>query len=167
MDKEMRLLQYAVSETFDGAMRDNALEYLNRLSNAVAESKEKDNALDQLGKELDRLKKETDQLNKELEVARKHSKRKSRQKHRLIKVMNDLAHGDVICSDGRPAMLGETLYGEDGRGWLIVGIATDYDHDLMGSDTTTEEHAIQPLKLEWLTHEPPLAEERKQNDTAC
>jgi|GEM_PF-4997919 len=50
MDKEMRLLQYAVSETFDGAMRDNALEYLNRLSNAVAESKEKDNALDQLGK---------------------------------------------------------------------------------------------------------------------
>lgn len=145
MDKEMRLLQYAVAQTFEGAMRDNALDYLKKLSDAVAESKEKDKALDQ-------LKKETDQLNKELKVARKHSKRKSRQKHRLIKVMNDIAHGDVICSDGRPAMLGETLYGEDGRGWLIVGIATDYDHDLMGSDMTTEEHAIQPLKLEWLTH---------------
>ncbi len=34
-----------------------------------------------------------------------------------------MAKGQMLCADGKPVMFGETLYGGDGRNWLIVGIA--------------------------------------------
>lgn len=43
-----------------------------------------------------------------------------------------MAKGQMLCADGKPVMFGETLYGGDGRDWLIVGIAGAWSYDVYG-----------------------------------
>lgn len=43
-----------------------------------------------------------------------------------------MAKGRMLCADGKPVMFGETLYGGDGRDWMIVGIAGKWSYDVYG-----------------------------------
>lgn len=61
--------------------------------------------------------------------------------------------GDVIGS-GKRVMFGETLYGGDGRDWLIVGIAGAWSYDVYGLHVAHDgKKEKKPLRAEWLVHE--------------
>lgn len=51
-------------------------------------------------------------------------------------------------------MFGETLYGGDGRDWLIVGIAGAWSYDVYGLHVAHDgKKEKKPLRAEWLVHE--------------
>ena len=55
---------------------------------------------------------------------------------------------------GKPVMFGETLYGGDGRDWLIVGIAGAWSYDVYGLHVAHDgKKEKKPLRAEWLVHE--------------
>lgn len=57
-------------------------------------------------------------------------------------------------ADGKPVMFGETLYGGDGRDWLIVGIAGAWSYDVYGLHVAHDgKKEKKPLRAEWLVHE--------------
>ena len=48
----------------------------------------------------------------------------------------------------------ETLYGGDGRDWLIVGIAGAWSYDVYGLHVAHDgKKEKKPLRAEWLVHE--------------
>lgn len=62
--------------------------------------------------------------------------------------------GQMLCADGKPVMFGETLYGGDGRDWLIVGIAGEWSYDVYGLHVAHDgKKEKKPLRAEWLVHE--------------
>lgn len=74
-------------------------------------------------------------------------KRKCRREKRMAK-------GQMLCADGKPVMFGETLYGGDGRDWLIVGIAGAWSYDVYGLHVAHDgKKEKKPLRAEWLVHE--------------
>ena len=74
-------------------------------------------------------------------------KRKCRREKRMAK-------GQMLCADGKPVMFGETLYGGDGRDWLIVGIAGEWSYDVYGLHVAHDgKKEKKPLRAEWLVHE--------------
>lgn len=65
-----------------------------------------------------------------------------------------MAKGQMLCADGKPVMFGETLYGGDGRDWLIVGIAGAWSYDVYGLHVAHDgKKEKKPLRAEWLVHE--------------
>lgn len=51
-------------------------------------------------------------------------------------------------------MFGETLYGGDGRDWMIVGIAGKWSYDVYGLHVAHDgKKEKKPLRAEWLVHE--------------
>lgn len=65
-----------------------------------------------------------------------------------------VAKGQMLCADGKPVMFGETLYGGDGRDWLIVGIAGAWSYDVYGLHVAHDgKKEKKPLRAEWLVHE--------------
>ena len=65
-----------------------------------------------------------------------------------------MAKGQMLCADGKPVMFGETLYGGDGRDWLIVGIAGARSYDVYGLHVAHDgKKEKKPLRAEWLVHE--------------
>lgn len=74
-------------------------------------------------------------------------KRKCRREKRMAK-------GQMLCADGKPVMFGETLYGGDGRDWMIVGIAGEWSYDVYGLHVARDgKKEKKPLRAEWLVHE--------------
>ena len=60
----------------------------------------------------------------------------------------------MLCADGKPVMFGETLYGGDGRDWMIVGIAGEWSYDVYGLHVAHDgKKEKKPLRAEWLVHE--------------
>lgn len=112
-EKDVRLLRYAVEQAFDGAMRDGALALLNRLVDSASEAANLEEELLNLKGEYQRSMENSKRgAFKRLDAA---YKRKCRREKRMAK-------GQMLCADGKPVMFGETLYGGDGRDWLIVGL---------------------------------------------
>lgn len=108
-EKDVRLLRYAVEQAFDGA-----LALLNRLVDSASEAANLEKELLNLKGEYQRSMENSKRgAFKRLDAA---YKRKCRREKRMAK-------GQMLCADGKPVMFGETLYGGDGRDWLIVGIA--------------------------------------------
>ena len=65
-----------------------------------------------------------------------------------------MAKGRMLCADGKPVMFGETLYGGDGRDWMIVGIAGKWSYDVYGLHVAHDgKKEKKPLRAEWLVHE--------------
>ena len=122
-EKDVRLLRYAVEQAFDGAMRDGALTLLNRLVDSASEAANLEEELLNLKGEYQR----SMENSKRGAFKRLHAayKRKCRREKRMAK-------GQMLCADGKPVMFGETLYGGDGRDWLIVGIAGEWSYDVYG-----------------------------------
>ena len=122
-EKDVRLLRYAVEQAFDGAMRDGALALLNRLVDSASEAANLEEELLNLKGEYQRSMENSKRgAFKRLDAA---YKRKCRREKRMAK-------GQMLCADGKPVMFGETLYGGDGRDWLIVGIAGAWSYDVYG-----------------------------------
>lgn len=144
-EKDVRLLRYAVEQAFDGAMRDGALALLNRLVDSASEAANLEEELLNLKGEYQR----SMENSKRGAFKRLHAayKRKCRREKRMAK-------GQMLCADGKPVMFGETLYGGDGRDWLIVGIAGEWSYDVywlhVAHDGKKEK---KPLRAEWLVHE--------------
>lgn len=64
----------------------------------------------------------------------------------------------LTARDGKPIALGDTVYGEDGKKWIIDAIGTDY---VWGRG----QHPTQKrMKPEWLAHELPDSAERIAED---
>ena len=122
-EKDVRLLRYAVEQAFDGAMRDGALALLNRLVDSASEAANLEEELLNLKGEYQRSMENSKRgAFKRLDAA---YKRKCRREKRMAK-------GQMLCADGKPVMFGETLYGGDGRDWLLVGIAGAWSYDVYG-----------------------------------
>lgn len=120
-EKDVRLLRYAVEQAFDGAMRDGALALLNRLVDSASEAANLEEELLNLKGEYQRSMENSKRgAFKRLDAA---YKRKCRREKRMAK-------GQMLCADGKPVMFGETLYGGDGRDWLIVGIAGAWSYSI-------------------------------------
>lgn len=147
LEKEMdvRLLRYAVEQAFDGAMRDGALALLNRLVDSASEAANLEEELLNLKGEYQRSMENSKRgAFKRLDAA---YKRKCRREKRMAK-------GQMLCADGKPVMFGETLYGGDGRDWLIVGIAGAWSYDVYGLHVAHDgKKEKKPLRAEWLVHE--------------
>lgn len=72
----------------------------------------------------------------------------------LVRQGKRMAKGQMLCADGKPVMFGETLYGGDGRDWLIVGIAGAWSYDVYGLHVAHDgKKEKKPLRAEWLVHE--------------
>lgn len=72
----------------------------------------------------------------------------------LTREVTRVAKGQMLCADGKPVMFGETLYGGDGRDWLIVGIAGEWSYDVYGLHVAHDgKKEKKPLRAEWLVHE--------------
>lgn len=144
-EKDVRLLRYAVEQAFDGAMRDGALTLLNRLVDSASEAANLEEELLNLKGEYQR----SMENSKRGAFKRLHAayKRKCRREKRMAK-------GQMLCADGKPVMFGETLYGGDGRDWLIVGIAGEWSYDVYGLHVAHDgKKEKKPLRAEWLVHE--------------
>lgn len=144
-EKDVRLLRYAVEQAFDGAMRDGALALLNRLVDSASEAANLEEELLNLKGEYQRSMENSKRgAFKRLDAA---YKRKCRREKRMAK-------GQMLCADGKPVMFGETLYGGDGRDWLIVGIAGAWSYDVYGLHVAHDgKKEKKPLRAEWLVHE--------------
>ena len=144
-EKDVRLLRYAVEQAFDGAMRDGALALLNRLVDSASEAANLEEELLNLKGEYQRSMENSKRgAFKRLDAA---YKRKCRREKRMAK-------GQMLCADGKPVMFGETLYGGDGRDWLIVGIAGASSYDVYGLHVAHDgKKEKKPLRAEWLVHE--------------
>lgn len=138
-------LKYAVEQAFDGAMRDGALALLNRLVDSASEAANLEEELLNLKGEYQRSMENSKRgAFKRLDAA---YKRKCRREKRMAK-------GQMLCADGKPVMFGETLYGGDGRDWLIVGIAGAWSYDVYGLHVAHDgKKEKKPLRAEWLVHE--------------
>lgn len=144
-EKDVRLLRYAVEQAFDGAMRDGALALLNRLVDSASEAENLEEELLNLKGEYQR----SMENSKRGAFKRLHAayKRKCRREKRMAK-------GQMLCADGKPVMFGETLYGGDGRDWMIVGIAGKWSYDVYGLHVARDgKKEKKPLRAEWLVHE--------------
>ena len=158
-EKYVRLLRYAVEQAFDGAMRDGALALLNRLVNSASEAANLEEELLNLKGEYQRSMENSKRgAFKRLDAA---YKRKCRREKRMAK-------GQMLCADGKPVMFGETLYGGDGRDWLIVGIAGARSYDVYGLHVAHDgKKEKKPLRAEWLVHElTDVGEEVQKKDAA-
>ena len=134
-EKDVRLLRYAVEQAFDGAMRDGALSLLNRLVDSASEAAN--------------LEEELLNLKGEYQRSMENSKR-----GRKCRREKQMAKGRMLCADGKPVMFGETLYGGDGRDWMIVGIAGKWSYDVYGLHVAHDgKKEKKPLRAEWLVHE--------------
>lgn len=144
-EKDVRLLRYAVEQAFDGAMRDGALALLNRLVDSASEAANLEEELLNLKGEYQRSMENSKRgAFKRLDAT---YKRKCRREKRMAK-------GQMLCADGKPVMFGETLYGGDGRDWLIVGIAGAWSYDVYGLHVAHDgKKEKKPLRAEWLVHE--------------
>ena len=144
-EMDVRLLRYAVEQAFDGAMRDGALALLNRLVDSASEAANLEEELLNLKGEYQRSMENSKRgAFKRLDAA---YKRKCRREKRMAK-------GQMLCADGKPVMFGETLYGGDGRDWLIVGIAGAWSYDVYGLHVAHGgKKEKKPLRAEWLVHE--------------
>ena len=144
-EKDVRLLRYAVEQAFDGAMRDGALALLNRLVDSASEAANLEEELLNLKGEYQRSMENSKRgAFKRLDAV---YKRKCRREKRMAK-------GQMLCADGKPVMFGETLYGGDGRDWLIVGIAGAWSYDVYGLHVAHDgKKEKKPLRAEWLVHE--------------
>lgn len=144
-EKDVRLLRYAVEQAFDGAMRDGALALLNRLVDSTSEAENLEEELLNLKGEYQR----SMENSKRGAFKRLHAayERKCRREKRMAK-------GQMLCADGKPVMFGETLYGGDGRDWMIVGIAGEWSYDVYGLHVARDgKKEKKPLRAEWLVHE--------------
>lgn len=144
-EKDVRLLRYAVEQAFDGAMRDGALTLLNRLVDSASEAENLEEELLNLKGEYQR----SMENSKRGAFKRLHAayKRKCRREKLMAK-------GQMLCADGKPVMFGETLYGGDGRDWMIVGIAGKWSYDVYGLHVAHDgKKEKKPLRAEWLVHE--------------
>lgn len=65
----------------------------------------------------------------------------------------------LTAKDGKSIQLGDTVWGEDGKRWRIVGIGERY---VWGQNI--EKSGQKRLKPEWLTHEEPDSWERILDD---
>lgn len=144
-EKDVRLLRYAVEQAFDGAMRDGALSLLNRLVDSASEAAN-------LEEELLNLKGE---YQRSMENSKRGAfKRLHATYERKCRREKQMAKGRMLCADGKPVMFGETLYGEDGRDWMIVGIAGKWSYDVYGLHVAHDgKKEKKPLRAEWLVHE--------------
>ena len=136
IEEDVRLLRYAVEQAFDGAMRDGALALLNRLVDSASEAANLEEELLNLKGEYQRSMENSKRgAFKRLDAV---YKRKCRREKRMAK----------------PVMFGETLYGGDGRDWLIVGIAGAWSYDVYGLHVAHDgKKEKKPLRAEWLVHE--------------
>lgn len=61
-----------------------------------------------------------------------------------------------VGADGRLILPGETVYGEDGLAWTVLGISTrEQTFEVKATDGET----VTRLRSEWLTHEPQSEEQ--------
>lgn len=170
----MALLELAVRQAFDGGLRDAALEYLRMLEDAKGER----DALEAIRRELmadvgalrARLAEAEDGARKAADAradaeARAASLDNKRKRVRMRE--KAMARGQVVCADGLPAVLGETLFGADGRGWEIVGVSDEAAYELSGAWKGGRKTRRKDLKAEWLTHEPPAKKREPEKPEAA
>lgn len=61
----------------------------------------------------------------------------------------------VKGKDSRTICIGETVYGQDGKEWLVTGFNYNSSHSVKGKNSD----CIRDLKPEWLSHEKPMTPE--------
>lgn len=65
---------------------------------------------------------------------------------------------EVLLRDGRPAEVGETVYGEDDKAWTVTALGAPYEAYPVHADG--EDGAKRDLKTCWLTHEEPVTQDQ-------
>ena len=150
-EKSLALLRAAICRSFEGPVQEAALDYLDELQSAAGAR----SALEAKLAEAEEKARKTANAGASAEargasLAAKRDRMRAREK--------DMGRGRIICADGLPAMLGETLYGSDGRGWEIIGTSDEAGYELRGGRLAAKKWRSQPLKAAWLTHEPPAKE---------
>lgn len=69
---------------------------------------------------------------------------------------------DVLDADGVPILIGDTVYGEDGKAWTVQGYNWGKKHSVWANDGKTR----RDLCPEWLTHRKPDTQEAIDADAA-
>lgn len=144
--REIRLIKRAVEQTFDGYICADALDYLDGLAEL-----ERANAL-----LLERCAETKRRYERLLAEASVKAKARTRRLERIKRRQKLLVQGKLVGGDGKPIQLGETLYGGDGRDWLVVGACDKHSYEVVGirdEPSSPNGSALRPLRCVWLTHE--------------
>ena len=165
----MALLELAERQAFDGGLRDAALEYLRMLEDVKGERDALEAIRRELMADVDALRARLAEAEDE---ARKAANARANAEARVASLLSRrermrarekaMGRGEVVCADGLPAMLGDALYGADGRGWEIVGVSDEAAYELSGVWKGGRKTRRKDLKAEWLTHEPPAKKQEPE-----
>lgn len=145
--REICVIKRAVEQAFDGCICADALDYLDGLAEL-----ERENAL-----LLERHAETKRHYECMLADANVKVKARARRLERIKRRQKFLAQGKLVGGDGKPVKLGESLYGDDGRDWLIVGACDKRSYEVVGirgEPSSPSGSALRPLRCAWLTHEP-------------
>ncbi len=152
--REIRLIKRAVEQTFDGYLCADALDYLDSLAEL-----ERANAL--LIERCAGTKRHYERL---LADANVKAKARTRRLERIKRRQMLLVQGKIVAGDGEPIRLGETLYGGDGRDWLIAGACDKGSYEIVGirpGPSSPSGLAVRALRCAWLTHRPCVEDSKR------